>query len=516
MKEIAAMTTATKTSTAYDELLDIIHEADLINGTASMLGWDQEVMMPPGGVEYRSRQLAQLARMQHEMFTDPKVGELLAACEADESLMSDPLAPPAVNVRELRHDYDRKTKLPPELVAEEAKLASLGQHTWAEARKKSDFEHFRPLLEKIVDLLRRKAECYGWAADGEPWDALAEDYEPGCTAAYVAGVFEPLRKRLQAFLDELMGSVQKPSNAFNELKLPLDQQSRFVRAVSETIGYDFKRGRLDVSTHPFTTGSHCNDIRITTRFHENLVGDALGSTMHECGHGMYEQGLPADHIGEPMGQSISLGIHESQSRTWENQVGRSLAFWKWCHPKLAEFFGDAAKGMSLEDVYGGVNIVQPGFIRVEADEATYNMHPLIRFELERLLLAGELAVKDIPEAWNVRYKKYLNLDVPDDAQGCLQDIHWSMTAMGYFPTYTLGNLYAAQFFEKILEDIPDLHAQFERGEFGNLKKWTNEKIHTHGKRYRAADLCVHITGKPLSPDPLMRHLESKFRPLYGI
>jgi carboxypeptidase Taq len=510
------MTTATSTSTAYNDLIAIICEADLINGTSSILGWDQETMMPSRGVEYRSKQLAQLARLQHEVVTDPKVGELLEACESDPSLIEDRLSPAAVNVREIRRDYDRKTKLPPDLVAEEARLASIGQHTWSEARKNDDFDRFRPILEQIVDLLRRKAECYGWPEGGEPWDALAEDYEPACTAKFVEGVFTPLRERLAPFIDEIMNAPKKPSNAFNEARIPIKKQKKFMRFIAEAIGYDFDAGRIDVSTHPFTSGSHCNDVRITTRYHEDNVNDALGSTMHECGHAIYEQGLLEEHIGTPMGQAVSLGIHESQSRMWENQVGRSLAFWKWCLPKLRENLGDAVSDLSLEDVYGGANIVQPGFIRVEADEATYNMHPLIRFEIERALLAGEMQVSDIPEAWNTRYKKYLGLDVPDNTRGCLQDIHWSMAAMGYFPTYTLGNLYAAQIFEKVLEDMPDLHEQFERGEFANLKRWLNENIHAHGRRYKPAELCEHVTGKPLSPNPLMRHLEGKLRPLYGI
>jgi carboxypeptidase Taq len=509
-------TTTSGTMTAYDELIALQYEANLLGGTAAVLSWDQEVMMPQRGVAYRSKQLSQIARLQHERLTDPRIGELIAACENDDDVMQDPLSPQAVNVREIRHDYDRKTKLPPELVAEEAELASIGQHTWADARKKKDFEQFRPVLERIVDLLRRKAQCYGWPNDGEPWDALAEDFEPGCTAKYVEGVFAPLRERLQTLIDEIMGAPQKPSDAFRNLKLPIEQQQKFMRFVSESIGFDFDAGRIDVSTHPFTNGSHCNDVRITTRYHEDNVGDALGSTMHECGHGIYEQGLLERHVGTPMGEAVSLGIHESQSRMWENQVGRSIAFWKWCHPKLKDFFGDAVDGLSVEDVYGGSNIVEPGFIRVEADEATYNMHPLIRFEIERAILAGDMEVGDIPDAWNAKYKQYLNLDVPDDAKGCLQDIHWSMAAMGYFPTYTLGNLYAAQLFEQILADMPDINQQFERGEFTNLKAWLNEKIHAHGRRFRAADLCEHVTGRPLSADPLMRHLEGKFRPLYGI
>jgi carboxypeptidase Taq len=510
------MSTATATASAYDELIRISRESQQLAATAGLLGWDQEVLMPEQGVEYRSRQLAQLARIHHELFTDPKVGELLAACEADPAVTGDPLSVAGVNVREIRRDYDRKTRLPAELVEEEASLASRGQHVWADARKASDFDRFAPMLEKIVHLMRRKAECYGWPDGGEPWDALAEDYEPGCTAKDVERVFTPLRKRLQKLLQEIAGSVTKPSNAFNERKLPVEQQRKFVRFVSESLGFDYTRGRIDESTHPFCSGFHSTDVRITTRFHEANVNDALGSTMHEAGHGIYEQGLIGDYVGTPMGDAISLGIHESQSRMWENQVGRSRAFWEWCRPKLSEFFGDAADGLSFDEVYGAVNIVKPEFIRVEADEATYNMHIMVRFEIERAIMRGDLPVRDIPGFWNEKYKEYLGLDVPNDAKGCLQDIHWSMAAMGYFPTYTLGNLYAAQLFDCALEEMPDLYDQFGRGEFSALRKWLNEKIHAQGRRYRAADLCKEVTGRPLDAEPLMRHLESKLRPLYGI
>jgi carboxypeptidase Taq len=513
------MTTAASTTPAtstYDELIGHVKQADLVQKTVALLWWDQETMMPAKGVAFRSQQMAQLASMHHRMATDPRVDDLLSACEADGQLMADPTSPAAVNVREVRRRYDRQTKLPEELVRELAELTSLAQHEWAEARKDSDFARFRPWLEKIVGLTRRKAECYGWPDGGEPWDALAEDYEPGCTAAAVEIVFAPLRERLTALVAELTGSTTKPANAFNELELPIEQQEKFVRYVSEQIGFDFSRGRLDRSTHPFCSGTHCNDVRMTTRFHPNNVNDALGSTMHESGHSIYEQGLPAEHTSTPMGDAVSLGIHESQSRMWENQVGRSRWFWVWCQPKLAQFFGSATAALDLDAVYGGANIVKPDFIRVEADEATYNMHIMVRFEIERGLMSGEIAVPDIPGVWNERYKAYLGLDVPDDRRGCLQDIHWSGGSIGYFPTYTLGNLYAAQFFDKALEEMPDLGAQFERGEFGGLKDWLNRNIHRQGQRYRAADLCIHVTGKPLSADPLLRHLEGKLRPLYGL
>ena len=511
------MTTAAVQQTAYDQLLAHTRQANLLGSTGSILGWDQETLMPPQGLAYRSKQLAQIARLTHQMTTDARIGEWLDACEAEASLTSDPLSESAVNLRELRRDYDKATKLPEALVVEMSETTSQAKHAWAEARKTNKYEDFKPWLAKVVELNQRKAECFGWdEANGEPWDALADHFEAGMTAASVAEVFTPLRKRLVALLGDILGSKTGPINAFNELKLRIDQQKAFVKAVSAAVGFDYDRGRLDESTHPFCSGSHCNDVRMTTRFHEDNVNDALGSTLHESGHGIYEQGLPEAHIGTPMGSSVGLSIHESQSRMWENQVGRSRAFWAWCYPKLAEYFGDATASLTEEQVYGGANIVNPGLIRVEADEATYNLHIMIRFEIERLLMKGDLGVDDLPAFWNEKYKEYLQVDVPDDTRGCLQDIHWSMGAIGYFPTYTMGNLYCAQFFEAAREALGDLDAMFAKGEFTPLREWLNDNIHAHGMRYRSPELVEHVTGKPLSADPLMRHLEGKLRPLYGV
>jgi len=512
------MTTAT--AIAYDQLLDHIKQANLLGSTGAILGWDQETLMPSKGLAHRSRQLAQIARLTHQMKTDPRIGDWLDECEAEVGLTRDPLSVSAVNLREWRRDYDKAMKLPEALVVEISETTSQAKHAWQAARKTNDYGAFKPWLEKIIALNQQKAECYGWdktsGGGGEPWDALADSFEAGMTAASVAEVFTPLRERLVALLSDILGSKTGPTHAFNELKLPIEQQKRFVKAISAAIGFDYERGRLDESTHPFCSGTHCNDVRMTTRFHEDNVNDALGSTMHESGHGIYEQGLPEAHIGTPMGQAVGLSIHESQSRMWENQVGRSKAFWKWCYPKLGEFFGDAASRLSMEEVYGGANIVSPGLIRVEADEATYNLHIMIRFEIERLLMKKDLGVDDLPEVWNAKYKEYLQVDVPDDRRGCLQDIHWSMGAIGYFPTYTMGNLYCAQFFETATEQLGDLDAMFAEGNFTPLRHWLNENIHAHGKRYRSADLVEHVTGKPLSADPLMRHLERKLRPLYGV
>ncbi|MEE2907880.1 MAG: carboxypeptidase M32 [Planctomycetota bacterium] len=501
---------------AYQTLIERVRQANLIGSSAAILGWDQETMMPSGGVAYRGAQLAILSRLAHEMLTDDATGDALSTCEGVSELTEDVLSPEAVNIRQIRWEYDRRTCLPASLVEEEAALSSSAMHIWTEARKNADFSMFQPELEKVVGLMKRKAECYGWAEGCEPWDALAEDYEPGCTAAEVASVFTPLRKELQTLLDALMGSSTPPSNDFNEVKVPIEKQKAFVRDVASKMGFEFDKGRLDESTHPFCSGSHCNDVRMTTRYQEAFVNDALGSTTHETGHGLYEQGLLEAHIGTPMGAAVSLGIHESQSRMWENQVSRSEAFWKWCHPRMKELLGDSVSSLSFEDVYGGANIVKPDFIRVEADEATYNMHIMIRFELERALMKGDLAVGDLPEAWNTKYRDYLGIDVPNDAKGCLQDVHWSMCAMGYFPTYTLGNLYCAQFFEKAMSDMPDLYEQFAQGEFEGLLNWLRTNIHEHGQRYRAADLCEHVTGRPLESAPLVKHLNDKLRPLYGV
>ena len=503
------------TSDAYTELVSRTKDAALLGSTASLLGWDQQTKMPPGGIEHRSLQMAQLSGLIHERKTDPRVGELLSECEADTNLTADPHSDAAANLREIRRDYDRETKLPGDLVEEIARTTSLAEHEWADARAKSDFSLFLPWLEKNIELHRRAAECFGWDPDGEAWDALAEEYEPGMRARDIEKVFTPLRDNLQNLVSDLMSGSRRPSTAIESLPLPIDGQRRFVRRVAEEMGFDFERGRIDTTVHPFCSGSHPGDVRITTRFAEDKFFDALGSTMHEAGHGLYEQGVPAEHNGTPLGNAVSLGMHESQSRMWENFVGRSLPFWKWCLPQVNEEFGDATSRLSVEDVYEGMNTVRPDFIRVEADEATYNLHIMVRFELERGLISGDIAPADLPHEWNRRYKEYLGIDVPDDARGCLQDVHWSAGLIGYFPTYTLGNLYAAQIFEKALDDIPDLYGSFERGDFSSLKGWLNTNLHAHGSRYLPAELCEKITGEPLSPEPLLRHLNDQLRPLYG-
>jgi len=502
-------------SHAYEQLIDHWRRLAVLGSVSGLLAWDQRTMMPAGGLALRGDQTALLSEMAHAMATDRRVGDWLAACEADVDLTADPTLISAVNLREIRRDYDRATKLPAKLVGEFSRATTAAHDAWTQARRDDKFGLFRPHLQRVVELNIERAKCFGWAADGEPWDALADGFEPGMTAAAVAGVFTPLREQLVALIDELFGKGQPENDAFDRVAVPADRQMRFVRFVVERIGFDFQRGRLDPTVHPFCSGMHFGDVRLTTRFHDDFLTDALSSTMHEAGHGIYNQGLPPDRALQPAGDPVGLSIHESQSRLWENQVGRSAAFWDWCFPKLAQYFGDAFEHLTTTDAYASANRVRRSLIRVEADEATYNLHIMIRFELERRMLRGDLAVADLPAAWNDMYREYLGVEVPDDRRGCLQDVHWSNGAMGYFPTYTLGNLYAAQFFESASEALGDLHAMFAAGEFAPLRHWLNQHIHALGRTYTSEALCEQVTGRPVSAEPLMRHLEAKLRPLYA-
>lgn len=502
---------------AYERLRRLQREAATLGSVASLLSWDQETYMPPAAGAHRADQKAAMSTLVHQRVTDPRVGELLAECEADKSLTGDPASPVAANIHWMRRDYDKATRIPTELVAELARVGSLSQDAWKQARSKSDFSAFAPWLEKMMTLTKRKAECLGVPDGGELYDALLDEYEPRATAAEIESVFTPLRDRLASLVSEIGAASRRPSEAVLKIAVPADRQHEFGQTVLKAMGFDFKAGRLDVTTHPFCSGMAPGDTRLTTRYTGEGFLEPLYGTMHEGGHGLYEQGLPkAEHFGEPLGESISLGIHESQSRMWENFVGRSRQFWEWALPRAKDLFAPMIDSYTVDDLYGAANLVQPSYIRVEADEATYNLHVMLRFTIERALIRGELAVNDLPGEWNERFERLMGIKVPDDRRGCLQDVHWSFGLIGYFPTYTLGNLYAAQMWETINEQIPDLEAQMTRGDFLPLKDWLTRNVHAHGMRYGAAQLCEKLTGKPLSADPLMRHLEGKLRPLYGI
>lgn len=502
---------------AYDELRSRLREAATVASIGSVLNWDQETYMPHAGAAHRAEQQAWVARVAHEKATDPRVGELLSACQADKALSGDPASPEAAALREIRRDYDLATKLPSDFVAESARTHSQSQEVWKEARQASDFARFAPWLEKVVGLARRRAAYLGVPAGGEAYDALLDQYEPGATAKEIEAIFTPLRAQLSALIARVAASKARPSDAPLHARVEPERQHQFGLFVLKAMGFDLSAGRLDTTTHPFCAELGPGDVRLTTRYRDEKFTDALYGTMHEAGHGLYEQGLPTrEHFGSPLAQAVSLGIHESQSRMWENLVGRSRAFWEWALPHAKTMLGPGLAPYSVEDLHRAVNMVTPSFIRVEADEATYNLHVMLRFELERALVSGALAVKDLPGEWNRRFKGYLGIDVPDDRRGCLQDVHWSFGLMGYFPTYTLGNLYAAQLWETIRGQITDLEAQIRRGEFGALKAWLNANVHAHGKRYRAADLCKMLTGRPLDAGALMRHLDAKAKAVYGV
>ncbi len=499
---------------AYDELIKQVKEVSLLSSCGSVLGWDERTYMPRQGAQFRADQLGLLAGMCHERFTSPRVGELLATAE-NSDLVKDAASESAVNLREIRHQYNRATKLPKELVEELTKVTSLAQGEWGIARKKSDFKHFLPWLEKVLDLTRKVADAYGWK--GEPYNALLDGYEPGATVDEVGQVFEPLRVDLVELLARIHDAPKKPDVGIIEREYNVELQRVFGEMVAAAIGFDFTAGRLDITTHPFCSGFGPGDTRITTRYNPRRFNDALFGIMHEAGHGLYEMGInKSKHFGTPMGEAVSLGIHESQSRMWENQVGRSKEFWVYFLPQAKRMFRESLADVSVDAFYGAINYVTPSYIRVEADECTYNLHILLRFELERAMVKGDLKPKDIPGEWNSRFKKYFGIEVDKDANGCLQDVHWAAGLIGYFPTYTLGNLFSAQFFAKAKADIPDLMGEFKRGDFTLLLKWLRTNIHEQGQRYRARDLGRRVTGQSLTHKPLIDYLKAKYAEIYGI
>jgi len=498
----------------YRLFLEHHREMELLNSCGSVLGWDEQVNMPPQGAEHRAKQVGLIAGLVHDRATDPRLREWLRELEAS-PLVADPQSDSAVNVREARRDYDRATKFTREFVEELSRICSLGQKAWVEARAKKEFSHFLPWLEKIVSLKREEARIIGYG-DGVPYDALLDTYEPGVTTRHVQGWFEPLRKDLVKLLQDIQGSAKKPRTSILETAFPIDQQRSFCRHAASLIGFDFSAGRLDEAAHPFCSEVGPGDVRLTTRYDFHHFPGAFFGTLHEAGHGIYEQGLPkVEAVGTPLAHAVSLGIHESQSRFWENFIGRSRAYWEYMLPQAKAVFPASLGGVALDEFLLAVNSVQPSFIRVEADEVTYNLHIMLRFELEQKLISGELEPRDVREVWNANFTRDFGITPPDDAQGCLQDIHWSFGGIGYFPTYTLGNMCAAQFHGAICRDLGDLPGIVRRGEFPVIKDWLNEKIHRLGKRDHCRKLVESVSGEALSHRPLVQHLRGKFGELYG-
>jgi carboxypeptidase Taq len=477
--------------------------------TSALLSWDQQTMMPPRGAEGRARATATLRVISHQRLVDPRLGELLDEAAADS------LDPPrAAMVRVLRRERDQSVRLPDEFVRRLALASSRGQAVWQAARRERDWEAFRPCVEEMVALKREQADLLGHG--GERYDALLDLYEPGMVTARVEQVFAALAAQLAELIDAIAGAPALPDPPFAGATFADALQWDLTIRMLADIGFDFDAGRQDRSAHPFTTTIALHDIRLTTRIDETDPFSALTSTLHEAGHGLYDQGFDPEYEDTPIAQAPSLGLHESQSRLWENLVGRSLPFWRRYTPVMHEVFGSAMRGATHEHVYRQVNRVSPSLIRVEADEVTYNMHILVRFELELALLRGDLAVADLPAAWNDAYHRRLGVTPPHDGDGVLQDVHWSSGAFGYFPTYTIGNLYSALLWNRIRADIPDIDARIEAAEFVPLLDWLREWIHRPGYLEEGEDLIRRVTGSGLAHEPFMAYLWGKYGELYGV
>lgn len=492
----------------FDRLYALWGEIKDLESAAALAEWDQETMMPPRGVEGRSRVAATLAGVRHARLTAPELADVLAACAES----AEPGSLEAAQVAEARRQVDRATRIPPSLATALARARSTGVAAWQEAREQRDFQSFAPHLSRIVELKRREAAAL--APDGRPYDALLDEFEPGITEEELAPLFTTLRRELTPLIQAAAGAGEVDESPARG-SFPAEDQRRLGMRVAEAVGFDFEAGRLDRSTHPFCQGIHPGDVRITWRWQEDDFRPAFFGILHETGHALYEQGLPEAWSRTPLGSAISLGLHESQSRLWENQVGRSKAFWRWALPLLAELF-PGVRELTVERLWPALHTARPSLIRVEADEATYNLHVVIRFEIERRLFAGGLEVDELPARWDDLYEELMGIRPDHAGEGVLQDIHWAMASFGYFPTYTLGTLASAQLFAAARREVEGLEEGFAAGELRPLLAWLREKVHRHGARYRAAELIQRATGKPLGPEDFLAYVKDVTAEVYGL
>jgi carboxypeptidase Taq len=486
----------------FDELRRRLAEVTDLGKAASLLSWDQNVMLPPRGGPARAEQLATLGRVVHERFTDPEVGRLLDELQPwAEEQPYDSLE--ASLVRTVARDWDKARRVPTDLRAEMTRSAALALPVWVEARAENDFGKFLPALQRNLDLRKRYVECFDPA--DEPYDVLLDDYEPGMTTAQVRRTFDYLKEHQAPLAKEMATSAPEPDG----WHFDRDKQRTFELEVLERFGFTRESFRLDPTVHPFASGTAIDDIRLTTRYFDHNL-DGLFATMHEFGHGLYEHQVDRALERTPLARGVSLGLHESQSRMWENLVGRSRPFWRHFFPRLQELFPEALGGLDADGWYREVNAVRPSLIRVEADEATYNLHIILRFELEQELLGGTIDLRTLPEEWNRRMWDYLGIEVPDDTRGVLQDTHWAIGSIGYFPTYALGNLVSAQIWERATADLPGLEDGFAEGEFGPLRDWLRERLHRHGRKFTPAETLQRVVGTgEIDPEPYVRYLRAK-------
>ena len=502
---------AHKTGEALRLLRDRLATISDVNAARKTLNWDRQTYMPEGGVASRAEQLATLSRLVHEMLVSEETRDLLL----DALEQAEPGSAGADLLRLARREYERAVKLPNRLVEELARATALAEPAWERARARSDWTSFEPHLEKIVPLRRETAECLGY--EDHPYDALLDLYEPGARMTRLQEMFEELKAGLVPLIREISALSDRDRSRPLYGRFDETKQEEFVRQVVSDFGYDWKRGRLDRVVHPFCISlGGPGDVRITTRFDPSWLSPALFATLHEAGHAMYEQGINPAFSRSPLSGGASMGVHESQSRLWENLVGRSRTFWSFYYPRLRETFPEALGDTDLETFYRAINEVRASLIRVEADELTYNLHVLLRFELEVALLEGELQVSELPAAWNAKMEEYLGVTPENEAAGALQDVHWSAGLFGYFPTYTIGNVLSAQLFDEANRARPNIREEMGDGEFGTLLGWLRENIHRHGSRFDPDVLIERATGRPLETAPYLRYLKDKFGELYGL
>jgi len=496
-----------------EKLKERLTEIAYIASSVAVLNWDMETNMPPQGADARARSISHLSAVVHDKFVKINEDGLLTDLkrQVDEGVLS---KNDTVIIRETWRSYERERKLPETFVKELSETVSRAQVVWASAREKSDFKLFLPWLEKIIKLKKQEAELIGFK--NSPYDVSLDYHEPAMTAEKTSEVLNELKNFLIPFVAKIKNSKIKINPEILKGNFPIEKQIVFNKKVAQKIGFDFQSGRMDQSVHPFSTSFHPSDSRITTRYEKRDVLSSIGTTIHEVGHALYEQGLPAKHFGTPLAESVSYGIHESQSRLWENMIGKSFAFWQYFYPQLKKDFPTPFKNISLNEFYKTINCVRPSLIRVEADEVTYNLHIIMRFEIERDLIENKISAKDLPEIWNQKMKEYLGIKASNDKEGVLQDVHWSMGGVGYFPPYSLGNLYSAQFYNKMSKDIGNIDDQVGQGNFGEIINWLGKNIHSLGKTYTASNLVKKVTGEELNSKYFSDYLEKKYGEIYEI
>ncbi len=510
MHKINSMAQTFSTATQYETYKGKMQQIADIRNAIAVLSWDQETYLPEKGAAFRGQQITTLSSLSHELFTADQLGELLETLNKEKQHL-EPVA--AKNVALSLEDYQKNKKYPASFVAELSQTTNECYHAWINARKEGSYAVFQPVLNRMVELKRKEADILGY--EGHPYNALLNEYEKGATTTMLDKVFADVKTALTPLLRSIEQRPQVKKD-FLHLHYDRNRQWEFGIQLLKAMGYDMAAGRQDVSEHPFTTSFNPQDVRVTTRIDEKDFGNMTWSCIHEGGHALYEQGLDTAAYGLPSGEAASLGIHESQSRLWENNVGRSLVFWEHHYPQLQQLFPDNLGTVSLQDFYKAINLVQPSLIRTEADELTYHFHVMVRYEIEKGLLDGTYQTKDLREIWNSYYKEFLHVSVPNDTQGVLQDIHWSHGSFGYFPTYSLGSFYAAQFFATAQQQIPGLTGQIAAGKYDELLTWLRQQVHRHGRYYTSNELCERITGQPLEFRYFLDYATQKFGDIYGL